>query len=496
MAPKISFSYPANDSYITNVFNITVNIDDTNLPTFGDVFATISNGSISFNLTLFHIGATGTISTWTVEWTNLTTEYAFGDYFINVTAFDSSLNRNFNTTGLLNVSFVDDDEPPSFTDPGLDDTVMKDKSYTINIDIEDNYSPPEDLEVIIELILNPSQFNASMTYTGSGNTWSFTWTNISSYANGNYQFRIRARDASLNGTWTYFTIPFSISIGGGGDTGPEGFDLLGFLLSPIGLIMIGGIAAAAITITVIMKKKSGGHKASDLEKVRIGRLMGESLCEKCEFYDAESNFCNKLLVVKRNNLNAPCDDFKLKKPELEVKTEAMEEVSEFVLIEGSPCSTCQFFNIKTGICDKYMTYKQLKPGKFCKGYKKLKEEKLKTKEKKQPLAKLLGPQLCATCQHQDHESGFCNKFLTYKKLKPTESCKSYKKSRVENEEALERAKEETNTKKDWETSDKLLGPRLCASCQFFDEESSFCNKLLSFKKLRPTESCKSYKKKT
>ena len=36
------------------------------------------------------------------------------------------------------------------------------------------------------------------------------------------------------------------------------------------------------------------------------------------------------------------------------------------------CSSCNHFEAESGFCKKYLTYKQLRPGEICKGYKKIK----------------------------------------------------------------------------------------------------------------------------
>ena len=178
--------------------------------------------------------------------------------------------------------------------------------FNIEVNISDDYSSPDQGDVIIEFSNNPSLFNATMVHI-TGVTWRFSWSNISSYANGVYRIQIHANDSSLGGN-SNSSLIFSLTV----SLSPaRGFDLIAFLTSPLGLIMMGGIAAAIIAITVVMLRRRG-HRTSEEERVRIGRLTGESLCEKCMYFDIDSSFCNKLLVIKRFDLNAPCKEFKIK----------------------------------------------------------------------------------------------------------------------------------------------------------------------------------------
>ena len=147
-----------------------------------------------------------------------------------------------------------------------------------------------------------------------------------------------------------------------------------------------------------------------------------------------------MLVIKRFDLNASCKEYKRKSiaPAIEkVKEEFESKIYEPV--PGTMCETCQNYNYNTGLCDKYLTFPQLKPNQFCKGYKKFKENGEKGKlfiKDKISTVKLFGEELCTACQYQELDTGFCKKYLTYKKLKPTESCKGFKKKKetAENQE--------------------------------------------------------------
>ena len=46
---------------------------------------------------------------------------------------------------------------------------------------------------------------------------------------------------------------------------------------------------------------------------------------------------------------------------------------------------------------------------------------------KAPPGQAKAQNLCGSCTHFEAESGFCKKYLTYKQLRPGEICKGYKK---------------------------------------------------------------------
>jgi len=176
-----------------------------------------------------------------------------------------------------------------------------------------------------------------------------------------------------------------------------------------------------------------------------------------------------------------------------------------------------------------MSYAQVKKGAFCKGYKEYQEKEGKEKGKKEkekvPSVKLMGPQMCTVCIHYEPDSGFCKRNLTFKRLKPKEVCKGFKRDKsknindIETTPSTEVKSEEAPPSKD-ERINKIVGmigkedgaaekpdaekvkvppgqPKartLCNSCQYYEAESGFCKKYLTYKQLRPGEICKGYKK--
>ena len=415
--PNITIIYPSiNGTIITNVINITAIIEDLNAPVYSNVSVSIyKNSTYNFVLLMF---PTSTLNQWTVQWANLS-NCAFGIYNISITAIDSSYLHNLNTTDNITIEFKHDSIPPEISySSDYNNLEITGDTFEIYVNITDDYSFPQDGDVFIALVNNPTLFNTTMQHL-YGNIWYYHFFGISSYENGQYEFRIYARDSSIMGNSTYVSIPFSINIPRGG------FDPFLIIL----IVLIGIAVAVAGATFVLVKKRS--HRTRFDEIDRIERLTGESLCERCEYFDAEEQFCNKLLVIKRFDLNAPCKEYKRKSiaPAIEKAKEEFES-KVYEPVPGTMCETCQYYNYNTGLCDKYLTFPQLKPNQFCKGYKKFKEEgekgKHSIKEKISPV-KLLGDELCTTCQYQESDTGFCKKFLTYKKLKPTESCKGFKK---------------------------------------------------------------------
>jgi len=281
-------------------------------------------------------------------------------------------------------------------------------------------------------------------------------------------------------------------------------------------------------------------------------LIGKNVCEICVHYEFESKFCRKLLVMKPNGQYDYCKAFNQIKQKKEVvvvsKSEDVSNEDKALLEEfkDTLCISCQFINIQTQLCKKFQTLAKVRTNSFCKGYKEKQEKTKKGKGKngkvKAPSVKLLGEEMCIACQFSD--SDFCNKFLTFKKLKPTEVCKGFKndkkktvkpsvpaplstqksdKKKSKKDDRINKIagvlgkpiKPGIEIKKDQARIDKVAGalgkkdgnakPKIrappgsksqsvCNICQHCELESSFCKKFLSFRKLGPEQSCKGFKK--
>ena len=109
VGPNIVLNSPTNQSVHRTPLNISVFVDDPegNTPNAGDVIATIYNETMApFNLTLTNT----LLNQWDVVWSNLTTTYYPGNYYITITAYDSSHYHNINqSVGFLNISFAYDE---------------------------------------------------------------------------------------------------------------------------------------------------------------------------------------------------------------------------------------------------------------------------------------------------------------------------------------------------------------------------------------------------
>ncbi len=124
VGPKIVLNSPNNESIHRAPLNISVFVDDPegNNPNAGDVIVTIYNESMTpFNLTLTNT----LLNQWDVVWSNLTTAYYPGNYYINITAYDSSYYHNINqSVGFLSITYeydeVDVDDDDDFTQKSSD----------------------------------------------------------------------------------------------------------------------------------------------------------------------------------------------------------------------------------------------------------------------------------------------------------------------------------------------------------------------------------------
>jgi len=305
-APEIYFINPGNGTIVTNVFTITVETIDSNQPTLGNVVITIYNEMYipQFDSTM----NPGIPYQWYYTWTNIS-DYDFGIYYIKITARDSSYYANINSTDYLEIIFANDTSAPSFTFPNLTNNTEITSSGVFNIvvKIEDDLSPPANGSVFIEIWRNPLEINTSMEYMGN-NTWKFSWSNISSYPNGNYKIVVWARDSSLNGNDNYsYSLYLSINIGG--EDGPDEFDLLDFITNPLIIFTIGSITLLSISLMGIAIK-SHGYKSKNKEKVRINRLLGNNLCDMCEYFEQNAKFRKGYMFVKQSGQFDSCEKYK------------------------------------------------------------------------------------------------------------------------------------------------------------------------------------------
>jgi hypothetical protein len=446
LGPIINFINPmSNSSYITNILNITVEIIDDNAPSSGNVTIAIYNGALAleFNETLSY---TGTLNQWYYEWSNISV-YGYGDYYIKIKATDNAYNQNSNVTEYWKIIFYNEITPPTMTLwPGINGTVITTTDpFEIIIVINETYSSPDN--VYINITWNPTE-RYTMEDIGNG-AWRFNWANISDYSDGVYTITIWGSDSSLNSNPFSITFTISLNLGGGAGPGGGGFDLLGFLInfitSPIGLMILGSIALVVI-LTVVMSKRRGSRES---EKERISVLTGKNMCEICGNYNPDSKFCSKFLIIKTEGQYDYCKGFKelkkKKEEEIITKIEELSEEEKAALLEplkDTLCITCQYVDIQTQFCNKFMSYAQVKKGIFCKGYRAIQEkdvirkekgvikkEKVQKRKEEIPSIKLMGELMCTICLHYEEDSGYCNKFQTYKHLEPTEVCEEFKRDK-------------------------------------------------------------------
>ncbi len=279
VGPNIVPNSPNNGSVHRGPLNISVFVNDLegNSPNAGDVIATIYNGTMApFNLTLTNT----LLNQWDVVWSNLTTTYYPGYYYINFTAYDGSYYHNINQpVWFLNITYEYDTTAPTinFIDISDNNTVIKTSRHTFSVNIIDE-NQPQFGDVLFEVSTNLTRFNDTMTSLGGGN-WEYTWNNISSYSNGIYLIRAFAID-SAPGAYSNWSLTWEISINivadksdGNGASGAgkptEQFDLMGFFMSPVGLIVI-GVAIVAIIIIAAIKGKGRSHNK---EREKILRML-------------------------------------------------------------------------------------------------------------------------------------------------------------------------------------------------------------------------------
>ncbi|MFO8020410.1 MAG: S8 family serine peptidase [Promethearchaeia archaeon] len=275
--PLISIHSPLNDSDHIGPFNITATIQDPHAPSPGDVYATIWNETIEFNLTLHRIDDT---TNWTGQWENIT-DHAPGGYYINVTAIDSSYYQNQNETGMLNITYSLDTIPPviSFHTPATNNTEVTSESIEFKVFIEEDNIPSEG-DVNLTIANVSLLFTTIMSYEGN-DTWSFAWVNVSLYANGNYSIQVCAEDSSPNGNinFAHLYVFLNISTQAEDESPPsetknpyvrfwEAFT------SPEILTLV-GVLGVLILFELFLARKSQYYRSSEEERKRILKIMEE-----------------------------------------------------------------------------------------------------------------------------------------------------------------------------------------------------------------------------
>ena len=229
-------------------------------------------------------------------------------YYLQINATDAS---NNNATIEISINVVEDSIPPliEFNLPPINNTIITETSYTINITVTDD-NPPTFGDVTIEFLNNTfgSLFNDTMTYV-DGVQWTYTWTNVSSYNNEYILIRPWATDTSPNlnlNNSIYMNVTIDIPYipppreggGGGGDDDDEKeADLLTIIMNfitdtpmefindlmtnptnivtkPNNLMFIGIIAGILIGITVLIKRRKQ-YKTKDKEVKRIVGIIQE-----------------------------------------------------------------------------------------------------------------------------------------------------------------------------------------------------------------------------
>jgi hypothetical protein len=271
IGPNIVINSPNNESIHRAPLNIRVFVDDPegNNPYARDVIASIYNGTMEpFNLRL-----TNTLSNqWDVVWSNLTTDYYPGYYYINLTAYDSSFYHNINQpVGFLNVTYDYDTIAPIINFIGISDntTVIIYNRYNFSVNIIDD-NQPHFGDVLFEVSTNSSIFNDTMTSLGGGN-WEYVWNNISSYSNEVCHIRAFAIDSApgANSNWS-LTWEVTINIATDDD---DDFllilsDIVTFLTSTTGMITI-GVGGGLIVAVIVIIKKRGHYSPSSKDRRRV-----------------------------------------------------------------------------------------------------------------------------------------------------------------------------------------------------------------------------------
>ncbi|MHA2035057.1 MAG: hypothetical protein ACW98X_01405 [Promethearchaeota archaeon] len=142
------------------------------------------NASAPFNISM----TKGIGNNWTCTWDNISS-YTSGDYEIRIWAIDDEGNADQTQAVIITIDL----DAPTVVIISPSPGVYGSGPLLINASVIDSLSS---ISNAIAMINASTSFNISLTQ--SGNYWSGTWSNISSYTIGDYEIRIWAIDDSGN----------------------------------------------------------------------------------------------------------------------------------------------------------------------------------------------------------------------------------------------------------------------------------------------------------
>ncbi|MHA2268712.1 MAG: beta strand repeat-containing protein [Promethearchaeota archaeon] len=180
-SPTVVIVSPSAGTYGSSPLLINASVTDL-LSAVSNVIAMI-NASTPFNISLSQSG-----NYWSGLWNNISS-YTSGDYEIRIWAIDDSGNADQTQTVIITI----DTGAPIVTIITPTAGIYGSSPLLINASVTDSLSSVSN---VIAMINASTPFNISLSQ--SGNYWSGTWNNISTYGDGDYEIRIWAIDDKGN----------------------------------------------------------------------------------------------------------------------------------------------------------------------------------------------------------------------------------------------------------------------------------------------------------
>ncbi|MHA2268713.1 MAG: Ig-like domain-containing protein, partial [Promethearchaeota archaeon] len=179
--PIVLIVSPSAGTYGSGPLMINASVTDS-LSAVSNAFAMV-NASTPFNISLSQSG-----NYWSATWGNISF-YTSGDYEIRIWAIDDIGNVDQTQTVVITIDLG----APTVVIVSPSAGTYGSSPLLINASVTDSLSAVSN---VIAMINASTPFNISLSQ--SGNYWSGTWNNISSYTTGDYEIRIWAIDGSGN----------------------------------------------------------------------------------------------------------------------------------------------------------------------------------------------------------------------------------------------------------------------------------------------------------
>jgi hypothetical protein len=170
----------------------------------------------------------------------------------------------------------------TFHTPLNNNTEISSESYEFSFLITDDNNPKQG-DVTLLFFNDTILFNTSLSY-GGNNLWTFSWTNVSKYSNGNYSVELFVQDSSpkknSNSAIVYITLNIQTQTEAddknedSGDNKPPIVRFWEAFTSPE-VLTVCGILGVAIFLELLLAYRNSPYKSPEKEKERLKKIVNE-----------------------------------------------------------------------------------------------------------------------------------------------------------------------------------------------------------------------------